>query len=269
MNLVLQDVDTSVRHFQRVYGAELVADVPKAEYHACLMAAGGVLFELFFPKVYLLNARYGPHYVGVEYQADMEIVCQAVADRNMRIVRESHYERDLAGNPGYALHTHPADGFGVSYEFYHDDFHQWDWPALGGKISRAEQWRNHPLPLTGQKGYTHAVQDIDGARRFLESFLNAEPVYEADRPDLGARAMGMKIADVIVELQTPVTNGTLAKHLYHYGDGIRSTVFSVRDLEQAKRYLQEQGLVVGPGYAPDSFSVQAEQNLGIIFEFVE
>ena len=62
--------------------------------------------------------------VGVEYQADMATVIEAVKERKMRIIRESHYEKDLAGNKGYALHTHPGDGFGASYEFYHDDFHQ-------------------------------------------------------------------------------------------------------------------------------------------------
>lgn len=269
MNLVLQDVDESVEHFRKLYDAELVADVPKAEYHACLVETGGVLFELFFPKVYLLNARYGPHYVGVEYQADMEVVCRAVGERKMRIVRESRYERDLAGNPGYALHTHPADGFGVSYEFYHDDFHQWNWPLLGGKFKSADYWRSHPLSLTGQQGYTHAVADIDAAAAFLQSFLGGKPVYEADRPAINARAIGLAVADVIVELQTPTGEGELARHLCRYGDGIRSTVFGVSNIDEAARYFAERNLPVAPGYAPGTLAVAAADNLGVIFEFAE
>jgi hypothetical protein len=269
MNVVLQDFDESVRHFQGKYDAELVADIPKAEYHASLVAMGGVLFELFFPSVYLFNARYGPHYVGVEYQADMDVVCRAVAERKMRIIRESRYERDLAGNPGYALHTHPADAFGVSYEFYHDDFHRWNWPLLGGTIKPAEQWASHPLGLTGQKGYSHAVHDIEAASAFLQSFLGGTPIYETERSTIGARAIGLKIADIVVELLTPTGDGELARHLYRYGDGVRSTVFSVRNIDQAKRYLAERGLPIVSGATPGSIAVPAEANLGVIFEFAE
>jgi hypothetical protein len=269
MNVVLQDFDETLRHFQGKYDAELVVDVPKAEYRACLVATGGVLFELFIPSVYLFNARYGPHFVGVEYQANMDVVSAAVAERKMRIIRESRYERDLAGNPGYALHTHPADGFGVSYEFYHDDFHRWNWPLLGGRIKPAEQWHSHPLGLTGQKGYTHAVHDIDAACAFLQSFLGGLPVYEADRPALRARAIGVKIADIVVELLTPSGPGDLAQHLHRYGDGVRSTVFGVRNVEQARRFLGERGLATVQGAAPGSIAVPAEANLGVIFEFME
>ena len=269
MNVVLQNFDEGVRHFQERYDAEFVADIPKAEYHACLVETGGVLFELFFPSVYLLNARYGPHYVGVEYQADMDVVCRAVAERKMRIIRESRYERDLAGNPGYALHTHPADGFGVSYEFYHDDFHQWNWPLLKGKFKPAEYWLSHPLGLTGQKGYIHAVKDIDAASAFIESFLGGEPAYEADRPAIGARAIGLKVADIVVELVTPIGEGELAHHLYRYGDGVRSTLFGVANIDRAKRYLTSRGLPTVAGSLPGSIAVPAETNLGVIFEFTE
>jgi hypothetical protein len=219
--------------------------------------------------VYLLNARYGPHYVGVEYQADMDVVCQAVAERKMRIVRESRQERDLAGNPSYALHTHPADGFGVSYEFYHDDFHQWNWPMLGGKFKPAEFWLSHPLGLTGQKGYTHAVKDIASASAFLQDFLGGNPIYEAERPGIGARAVGLKVADIVVELLTPTDDGELAHHLYRYGDGIRSTVFKVDNIDRARRHLADSGLATIPGHAPGSIAVPAEANLGVLFEFAE
>lgn len=269
MNVVLQNFDESIRHFQEKYDAEFVADIPKAEYHAGLVESGRVLFELFVPSVYLLNARYGPHYVGVEYQADIAVVRQAIADRGMRVVRETKYERDLNGNPGVALHTHPADGFGVSYEFYHDDFHQWNWPALGGKFKPAEYWRSLPLGITGQKGYTHAVNDIEAASAFVQSFLGGKPVYEAARPNIAARAIGLQVADIVVELQTPTGDGELSRHLVRYGDGVRSTVFGVGNIDQAKRCLTERGLPTVPGAAPGWIAVPAEANLGVIFEFAE
>jgi catechol 2,3-dioxygenase-like lactoylglutathione lyase family enzyme len=259
MNVVLQDFDESVRHLQNMYDAEFVVDIPQTEMHACLVETGRVLFELFFPHAYLLNSRYGPHYLGVEYQANMEVVRQAVAERGMRIVRDT----------GIALHTHPADGFGASYEFYHDEFHQRDWPLLGGKFKSAEYWLSHPLGLTGQKGYTHAVNDIEAASAFVQSFLGGKPAYEESRPAIAARALGLQVGDVIVELLTPAGDGEVARHLYHYGDGIRSTVFGVSNIDRAKRFLAERGLPTVPGGAPGAIAVPAEANLGVIFEFAE
>ncbi|MDR2858333.1 MAG: hypothetical protein LBV50_10870 [Novosphingobium sp.] len=269
MNLVLENAARGLQHMQDTFDAEPVADVPGAAYHAFLFAIGGALFEAFVPGVWLLTARYGPHFVGVEYQADMDIVVQAVAERNMRIVRESRYEKDLAGNPGYALHTHPEDGFGVSYEFYHDDFHTWNWPALGGRIKPVEAWASHPFGHTGQKGYTHAVADIDAASAFLQGFLAAEPIYEEDRPLIAGRAIGLRIADIIVELQTPTGDGVLARHLYRYGDGVRTAVFGVKNIDRAARYLSDRGLAAIPGGKAGTIAIPAEANLGVIFEFEE
>ena len=269
MNLVLENYEQAKAHMQAKFDAEIVAEVPKAEYSALLFATGSVLFEAFVPSVWLLSARYGPHFVGVEYQADMDTVVQAVAERKMRIIRESRYEKDLAGNPGYALHTHPADGFGVSYEFYHDDFHTWNWPGLNGRIRPVEDWTGHPLGHRGQWGYTHAVADIDAASAFLQGFLSATPVYEEDRPAIGVRAVGLRIADVTVELQTPTGDGELARHLYRYGDGIRSTVFRVQNVDATRCHLEGLGLPTVAGSLPGSIAISAEANLGVIFEFAE
>lgn len=274
MNVVWQDAQAAQRHVSEKYDAQIVADIPKPQYHAFLFATGSVLFEAFCPAEWLLAARYGPHYVGVEYQADMGVVVEAVRERGMRIVRESRAERDLAGNPSYALHTHPADGFGVAYEFYHDDFHTWSWPDLArngadGKIRPVADWADHPLGHVGQKGYTHAVADIAAASAFLQGFLAAEPLYEEDRPAIGGRALGLRVADIVVELQTPTGDGELARHLNRYGDGIRSTVFGVRNVDQARRHLEERGLPTVAGSLPGSIAIPAEANLGVIFEFAE
>lgn len=259
INVVLEDFDSSVRHFQEKYDAEFVLDIPQREMHACLIEMGRVLFELFVPHAYLLNSRYGPHYLGVEYQADMQVTRQAIAERGMRIVRDIDV----------ALHTHPADGFGVSYEFYHDRFDERDWPLLGGQMKSAEYWLAHPLGLTGLRGYAHAVNDIRSAGEFVQSFLGGEPIYEADRPSIAARAMGLQVGGAIVELLTPVGNGELAQHIYRHGEGIRSTLFGVHDIGKAKRYLAERGLQTVLGGAPGTVAVPAEANLGLIFEFAE
>lgn len=261
LNLVLEDFDTSVAHFRELYDAEFMADIPNKETHACLIEIGRAIFEIFIPNAWFLTARYGAHYIGVEYRAEIEQVRAAVAERGIRIVRDI----------GLALHTHPADTLGVAFEFYDGEFHTRQWDALGGRqIHSAEHWRTvHPLGLTGLKCYTLAVHDLAEARAFLESFLSAEPAYEIERPAVGANAVGLRIADGVVELLAPTGPGEVADHLRRYGQGIRSTVFAARDLDAVRRYFAERGIALAQGTENSALAVPATANLGVIFEFAE
>ena len=258
LNLVLPDFDTSVAHFRDLYGAEFLIDLPNAEFHACLIEIGRVIIEIFVPPAFLLWSRLGPHYLGIEYQADMDEVREVIAAHGMRIVRDI----------GVALHTHPADGFGVAFEFYAGSFHDNEPPVLQKTVKPQAYWRDeHPLGITGLKAYTLAVHDIEAASRFLQSFLGAAPAYEAPRPAIGARAVGLQVADCVVELLAPVGEGPLIEHLKESGQGIRSIVFGTRDLDQARRGLEGRGVALAPGAAPDSFAVPTAANLGVLFEF--
>lgn len=260
MNVVLRDFDAAVAHLQNLYGGEFIADMPQREWHACLIHAGRVMFEFFVPHDYLLNARYGPHYVGLEYQAEMDEVRAVLAAQNIRLVRDI----------GIAVHTDPRDCFGIAFEFYAGEFHEREWQLLGGRLRPAEYWRDrHPLGLTGQKAYSVAVADIDAAEGFFRRLLGAEKIYEAERPALAGRAVGLQVADTAVELQTPVAEGSLSAHLDRYGEGIRSTVFGVASLSRARDYFIERHVIPVPGGAPGSIAIPAEQNLGVIFEFAE
>lgn len=260
MNVVLEDFQPSVAHFQRCYDAELMVDIPNPETQAGLFEIGRTIFEIFVPRAWLLTARYGAHYIGVEYRANIEEVRAAVAERGIRIVRDI----------GLALHTHPEDTLGVAFEFYGGDFHWREWDELGGRqIHSAEHWRDHPLGITGLKCFTLAVEDLSSASAFLQGFLSAEAVYEAERPALAARAVGLKVADGIIELQAPEGAGELQRHLYRYGPGIRSTVFQVQDIAAAGRFLAERGVETVAGAMEASLTVPAAANLGVIFEFAE
>jgi hypothetical protein len=258
MNAVLQGFDASVAHFVERYGAEFMVDMPQKEFHACLIEMGQVIFELFVPHDFLVSARLGPHYVGLEWQADIDEVRAAIADHGVRTVRDI----------GLALHTEPADCFGVSHEFYAGEFHTRDWPLLGGTIKPPEYWRDeHPLGLTGFKGYTHVVEDIDTASAFVQSFLAAEPVFEEERPLIASRARGLKVADSVIELLAPIGEGWLSQHLRRQGQGILSTVFGVRDIAQARNYCVSHGIPLEPGSAAARIAVPAAANRGIMFEF--
>jgi hypothetical protein len=258
MNLVLEDFDASVAHMQSLYGADLMVEFPQKEWRACLMDLGRGLFELFVPYDFLATARYGPHYVGVEYQADMDTVRAAIAERGIRVIRDI----------GLALHTHPADCFGIAFEFYDGSFTERHWDLLGGTIRPASYWRDeHPLGITGLKGYSLAVRDGPAAGRFLESFLGAELLGRAARPGIGAQASIYRVADSEVELLTADGAGPLADHLGRYGDGIYATQYAVRDLDRARAFFAAKGVQPAPGSALDSLAIPAEANRGVVFEF--
>ncbi len=265
LNVLVADFDESVAHFQDVFGAQLILDMPRDEWHAGLVTLGTVIFELFAPNGYLLNARFGPHYIGVEYQIAEEIenARKDVRQRGIRIIRDI----------GVAFHTHPADTFGVAIEIYDRSFHDETAPIQYNylePIKPIEYWRDqHPLGLCGLKRYSIAVSDIRHATRFFQGFTNANVMYEEARPAVNARAVGLRIGDSVAELLTPVADGPLQRFLARYGDGIRSTVFQVGNLEQAKSYLVGRGIRILPGDAPNAFSVAPEENQGLLFEFSE
>jgi hypothetical protein len=261
MNLVLEDFDASVSHFRHAFDAEFLTDMAQDEWHACLMAFGDVIFEFFVPYQWLTNARYGPHHVGLEYEADMDEARAAIAERDIRIVRDI----------GIAVHTDPRDCFGVAFEFYDGSFHERSWDELGGKVmKRRDFWeRRHPMGLTGLAGWSLVVGDLEAASAFMQDFMGANLAYEAVRPEIGARVLGLTVADEMVEIVTPMGDGVIARHRTRFGDGIRATRFAARDLGAVSDWFEGKGIALVPGDVPGSLALAEKDNLGLIFEFVE
>ncbi len=263
INAVVDGYDQSIDRFTDLYGAQVVMDMPRDEWHACLIVFGGaVIFELFAPHDNLLHARFGPYYVGVEYQVtDVEAARRAIIARGGRVLREL----------GVAFHAHPAECNGVAWEFYGESFHAVPpHPGFLEPIRDVSYWSDeHPLGCVGLKRYSLAVGDVDSARGFLEGVVNGTFLYEEDRPAIGAKALGFELADTVVELLTPTGEGVIGRHVARWGDGIRSTVFRVRDLEAARTYFGSKGVELVPGDAPDTLAVDPKDNCGLLFEFCE
>jgi hypothetical protein len=260
MNVVVADFEASVKHFEDLFGGVFLKDLDGPNWHAYLVEIGGVIFEPFVPKNFMLHGRIGPHYLGLEYEADMEEARAAVADHGIRIMRDI----------GEAIHTDPFDGFGVDYEFFGGTFYGEDAKHVTTTTKPVGYWiEGHPIGFTGLKGYTHAVADIEAASRFLQSFLMARPLYEAERPQLGARSLGLKVADDIVELVTPTGRGRLLDEMLQVGQGVRSMVFGVKEAAQARAYFEGRGVRLLPGTSPASFAIDPADNLGLLFEFAE
>src|SRR2546425_13030797 len=86
INAVVEGFDDSVAHFRDLYGAQFVLDLPQPAWHACLITIGTVMFELFAPHDFFLHTRFGPHYLGVEYQVpDFPATREAVEERGLRV----------------------------------------------------------------------------------------------------------------------------------------------------------------------------------------
>lgn len=263
INIVVDGYDRSLQHFIDLYGAQLIMDMPRDEWHACLLVFGGaVIFEVFAPHDDLLHARFGPYYVGVEYQVvDVEVARRELISRGIRVLRDV----------GVAFHTHPADCNGVAWEFYGHSFHTIPPPVqFLEPIRPVTSWADdHPLGCVGLKRYTLAVADFDAPRAFLEGALNGAALYEEDRPAIGAHAVGIALADTVVELLAPRDDGPISRHVARWGDGIRSTVFQVKDLGAAQSYFAGRGMEVVRGDAPGAIAVRPEDNCGVRFEFCE
>lgn len=259
VNVVLPDADASIAHFRDLYQAVFLRDLPQKEWHAYLIEIGGVIIEVFVPPTFLLNARYGAHHLGIEYEADIDEVREAVAAHKIGIVR------DL----GVTLHTDPADSLGAAFEFFGTSFFKM--PELfTTPLQPPGYWRNeHPLQLTGLKAITLAVHDLEAAKSFLQSFLNAEPIFEAHRPELAARAIGLRVANSEIELLTPEGEGALQREMQRSGQGILSTVFGSANLEAVRDYFAQRSIALIPGTAPDRLAIAPADNLGLRFEFAQ
>jgi hypothetical protein len=259
LNMVLEDYDASVGHFEAMYGSLFLNDLPQDKWHACLIDIGRVIFEVFAPHDFFLHTRYGPHYLGIEYQANMDEVREVIAAKGIRVAREL----------GVACHVDPRDCHGIAFEFYDGFFHDND-ALTGGHMKPSEFWRDeHPLGLTGLVGYSVASPVEADAVAFFTSIFHCDVVHDEARPAAGARAVGLKVADAVLEVLVPTGAGPVDDHLRRHGEGIRSTLFSVRDIHQARSYFRERGVELVPGLTPGAFTLPAEQNRGVVFEFVE
>lgn len=256
VNVVVAGYSDSVHHFEALYGAQFLKDLPQDAWHACLVDVGRVIFELFAPHEFFLHSRFGAHHLGIEYQADVEEVRATFAEHGVRVIR------DL----GVAVHAHPADCFGVALEFYDGHFH--DNPVLlDADMHPAAYWRDeHPLGLTGLTANTVFVRHMAPARAFFQSLFECDERYDEMRPDHGVHAVGLQVADSVLELVA--ATGSVPRSA-PMTEGIESTVFGVRDLEQARDYFADAGVTLVPGSAPGRLAVPRRHNVGLSFEFSE
>jgi hypothetical protein len=129
-------------------------------------------------------------------------------------------------------------------------------------------WRDeHPLGITGLHGCTIAVTDLTAVADF-RALLEHEVLHESRRPGVAGIAVGLRVGGAALELVAPDGDGPLQRHLVEHGEGIRSTVFDVLDLDRVRRRFGELGIDLVPGTLPDSLMIPPEHHLDVLVEFV-
>ncbi len=267
VNAIVDGYQSTVDHFVGRLGLQFNLEVADQgdDVDACLVSLGPVMFELFAPRRRSdrgqgrLLALYGDHYIGAEYQvADMATARAACAARGIRILND----------PGTFFITHPRDSFGIAWEVWDGDWHapRPDFPRFS-PVHPPAYWRDeHPLGVTGLSCLRAAVPDLAAAVAFFEDALGATVEYRETRPAIGADAVGVQLADTLIELLAPGGPGEVTAFLERYGPRLRSTVFTVTDLEAARRHLESIGIPLAEGDDPKSLLLEPQHNHGVRFE---
>lgn len=190
-------------------------------------------------------ARHGAHFNNLAYWArDCRGLAQQLVDGGIRVaVRGSGFADRLPdGDFDYVI-THPKDTHGLVLEFLEDrripdprDRPWWD----------ASFWRDrHPLGIERLSHCTVAVADLPAASSVFEGALTAERVHEEDDHELGKHSVYFALADTLVELAVPTSEGShIARHLAIHGPIVYAFTFLVRDLSSVAAHARAYDLGV-------------------------
>jgi hypothetical protein len=217
------------------------------------------MFEFFTPKERgergqgRLLARYGDHYIGIEYH-----VPDVTSAREFAVEKEIRIINDL----GAAFFTYPGNSFGIAFEIYDGDFKQLAQPA--------GYWeKQHPLGLAGLARLVVAVESVEAAAARLNELAYVSQIGPVTRPRAAAKGVQLQVGTAVWELLEPTGDGPLADYLGRYGQRIRSTVFKAGDLAEVEKHLTAQGFDLIPGDAAGALAINPAQNKNLLFEFTE
>lgn len=260
INAIVDDYQVSLDHFTRL-GLDLSFEVSDRGdgLTAFLMTLGDAMIEFFAPlspgenvQGRLLD-KVGNQYIGLEYEvADVTVARQFAQQTGIPIII------DL----GSAFFTDPRVSFGVSWEIYGTNFNR--------HLKPASYWRDeHPLGVLGIDHLTLAVTDVDRAVARLLELTDSTVIGPIKRPGAAASGTRVNVGNLDFELLQPTGDGPLAAHLARYGEGIRSTVWNVADLDRVARHLAGHGFDTVPGDDIGALAIDPTQNLDLRFEFTE
>jgi catechol 2,3-dioxygenase-like lactoylglutathione lyase family enzyme len=266
VNQLLGDFEGANRFYQDVFAArEYMNSYHEGEERdASLFLIGDTCIELFSPRTETsllgrqLN-RFGDCWHSWEWKVpDLAQAKAVLDDRGIRC--GSYY-------PGAFLMTHPKDTHGMILELCPHDMAndprlEPDWTPT--------PWQEHPMGIEGLDCVSVAATDMTAAVDFLVDLVGAEPLYEVDRPLVGGRAVGLQVADHVVEIIGATDpDARVGAYLAAVGARLRSIRFTVRDLSSVERHLASKGIGTVPGDFEGSLAIDPADNYGVLWQFTE
>ncbi len=190
--------------------------------------------------------RHGNHFINIAFWVrDCPALAQQLLDKGVRIALPGGVQvKELPKEPFTFFVPHPKDAFGTLFEFIEEnpDFHD---PRRAAWWSPA-YWRDqHPLGNEGLSHATVAVADLDGAAGFYRDVLGCPMVHEEMNESQGTRSLFFAVADILVELASPVSEDSpIGRHMEVHGPIVYSFTFKVKDVARAAEHTRSKGLTV-------------------------
>jgi catechol 2,3-dioxygenase-like lactoylglutathione lyase family enzyme len=290
-NQVVENLDAAIAHFVDVLGAQLLWHVPPNPFvRACLVNFGGAIIELIEARRPIggdmvsrrVEERYrgqfwycvgtaafvmdwdvaGPHFAGCEFRvADLREAIEASKSLGLHVIDQSDWR--------FAL-TYAAECQGISLELTPID---WYSPSAASSYKYLEEMKTarfwsdeHPLGVAGFR-FSVAVDSVERAADFYRKYCGSEVRYRASCESIGAEAIGLQIADVVVEFVAPFRNAAIRSFMDRYGERIRSMIFAVKDMDAVRSYFDARRISLIDGDRPGRVATVPDQNLGVLYQF--
>jgi catechol 2,3-dioxygenase-like lactoylglutathione lyase family enzyme len=189
--------------------------------------------------------RFGPHWHSIAwYTDDPGEIWQRCTDNGVRVYVEGGVQTTERPPVHSAIMTHPKDTIAQL------EFMQPEGTMLADMDPRLKpdwdpNWwaEHHPLGLVGLAYTTVLTRDPERAKQVYTEVLGGTLVHEDSSALTGTSNAYVLMGDTIVELATPVRDGTLAaEDMAANGQIHHAAAFRVRDLDQAEQYLKSKGI---------------------------
>lgn len=207
--------------------------------------------------------RHGQHWHSFSWYVDDEDMPGLIGrlrDFGVRVITPYPDE----GKTPTTIFTHPKDTFGQleiqSLGEAHRD------PRFGKGWSSA-RWLEGPLGLERTSHMTTVVSDLERARNFYETCLEAKTFHVSSTADVDS-AFVFVGSESVVELAQPTTeNSDLARDLAEHGELPHAMTFKVADLDAAARHVEGLGLRMTKDDA--TITLDPAQSFGALIAFTE
>ncbi|MDQ0340835.1 methylmalonyl-CoA epimerase [Caldalkalibacillus uzonensis] len=103
------------------------------------------------------------------------------------------------------------------------------------------------LEVEGLDHITLAVNNLEEAKQKFETMFGVKPLKEMVLEEHGVKAVFYLVNDVLIGLETPISEGSFKRFLQKKGEGIHHIALSVKDIEKAAQELTAKGIgIIGP-----------------------